>query len=72
MAEVKPFKVATKRYEMTETEVIRLRSKLFKLRKQYVQQLWSPQLSLDAADIQKLESKINSLEHKLAHAVITG
>lgn len=72
MAELQQFKATNKEFRLTEAQALRMRKRLFALRKQYILHIWEPQLELDLTDMYKLEAKIGRLEHKLAHAVITG
>jgi type III secretory pathway component EscV len=70
MGTLRPFEAVLERNEFTEIEFLSLKNKLAELRREFAQKTGVHSPNIDLKNLQKIEQKMYSLEHILAHASI--
>lgn len=70
MRDLQPFETVLQRQELTETEFLSLKNELSELRREFAQKTGVHHPKVDLKDLQKIEQKICSIEHTLAHTSI--
>jgi len=70
MGTLQPFETVLERNELTKAEFLSLKNELAELRKEFAQKTGVHHPKVDLKDLQKIEQKMCSIEHTLAHASI--